>query len=373
MDENHSLIEFIAILDSPKSNQRIPMVEKRAIRRFFVDLRGFTLVEILTTIAILGVLIAILLPAIQVAREAGRRTHCQNNLRNIAAALLTHHTTVGAFPSGGWGYEWVGVPRRGSGKSQPGGWIYSILPYLDENALHELGEGSSGATANALFSQRLTTPIKLLVCPTRRPASAWPISDSFAYMRTPKPFGTIERAARTDYAINSGTSLVFIEPGPPSLQDGDNEQFWHDKPQTTGFSGISHLRIAATIAGIADGTTNTYLVGEKHLQSEFYTTGESRGDNASLYSGYCTDLHRFAGTLESLRFGTPPFVAPIYDNARLSRGAPDGKSFGSAHVDGFHMTFCDGSARLVAYDIDVEIHLRSAHRRDRGAPIDRLK
>src|SRR4029077_15365078 len=103
--------------------------------------RAFTLIELLVVIAIIGVLVALLLPAVQSAREAARRTHCQNNLKQIGVAFLNFEGAQKAFPSGGWGYHWTGDPDMGFGEKQPGGWAFSILPYLEDSTVFQVGKG----------------------------------------------------------------------------------------------------------------------------------------------------------------------------------------------------------------------------------------
>jgi len=89
---------------------------------------GFTLVELVVVIAIIGLLVAMLMPAVQQVRSSARQTFCRNNLRQLGLAFSNIEASHGHFPSMGWGYYWHVDPNFGIGKNQPGGWTYQILP-----------------------------------------------------------------------------------------------------------------------------------------------------------------------------------------------------------------------------------------------------
>jgi len=321
---------------------------------------AFTLVELLIVIAIIGILVALLLPAIQAAREAGRIATCRNNLRQIGLSILNHEQQLNHFPFGGWGHEWIGVPGRGSAANQPGGWVYNILPYLEQRALHNLG-GASEGEGNAT---RLATPIAVFVCPTRRSCNTWPVSPLFSYMRHPKPAGEVELVARGDYAINSGGNRNLNFAGPANIAEGDSAQFvW---PDIAGFgnpnlkaTGVSHVRFGVRLTAIEDGTSFSYLAGEKYLDPMHYDNGESPGDNESLYSGYCSDNHRFTNN-----DGDPPLTPALDGSLRYVPRV--NFCFGSAHQVGLLMAFCDGSVRTISYDIEPNVHWRAGQIADGG-------
>jgi prepilin-type N-terminal cleavage/methylation domain-containing protein len=321
---------------------------------------AFTLVELLVVIAIVGVLIAMLLPAVQAAREAARRSQCANNLKQLSVALLLHHDAMQRFPCGGWGHEWIGMADRGFGQAQPGGWIYNVLPYIEQSPLRQLGRDNAPEGYTALLRQTLPA----YTCPTRRPCQLWPIAAAFPYMNSPKPAGFADAVGRSDYAINAGATLVKSYAGPESLSVGDSPSFsWLDVIGPPGhpelsFTGISHVRAGTALKQIQDGSSNTYLVGEKYLSPDQYETGESFGDNESLFSGYCSDNHRFTS------LNLPPAIDgafPVSDNLSNYR-------FGSAHPAGLNLAFCDGAVRLVAFDIAAELHYSNGHIADGAAP-----
>ena len=173
-----------------------------------VGRRAFTLVELLVVIAIIGVLVALLLPAVQSAREAARRIECQNHLKQIGLAILNHADAQKILPTGGWGGGWVGDPDRGFGKDQPGGWIHNVLPFIEEQQIRDMGRNAaSDADKRRLLGQCDAMPISSFNCPSRRPSITYPNDLGF----TPRNADRNLQHARADYAACAGSKERSVE------------------------------------------------------------------------------------------------------------------------------------------------------------------
>jgi len=331
---------------------------------FRPPLHGFTLVELLVVITIIAILIALLLPAVQAAREAARQTQCKNNLKQIALACLNHEQANGFLPTDGWGYCWAGVPGRGFDKRQPGGWHYNVLPYLEQPALHEMGaDGLQEA-----YRQRVGTPLAGFYCPSRRRALAYPniyINSPTRWVNiTPQP----PICGRSDYAGNGGDYVYFsFTTGScrvQTLDDGDalpDSEWAKTYGGANGTTGIFYVRSMMRLAVISDGTANTYLIGEKYCDPDHYSDGMSPWDDQGWDSGWDWDTIRWTSN-------GPPFELARYRPFQPWQDTPGdgthGAAFGSAHANGFHMAFCDGSVQIISYSIDLEIHHRLGNRSD---------
>lgn len=184
------------------------------------DRTGFTLVELLVVIAIIAMLVVLLLPAVQSAREAARRTQCMNNLRQLGLGVVLHTEAYGHIPSGGWGHAWVGLPGRGGGLRQPGGWGYNVLPFIEYAPLHDLGLNQDQQRMFAESTKRVQTVIPMFFCPTRREAKLYPAK--CGHCTRPRGCNPVREVARNDYAANSGDTFADFQQGPETLEQGDD-------------------------------------------------------------------------------------------------------------------------------------------------------
>ena len=327
---------------------------------------GFTLVELLVVITIIGILISLLLPAVQSAREAARRLQCSNNLKQLSLGCLNHESTYGFLPTGGWGCFWLGEPDRGFDKHQPGGWLYNILPYIEQQALRDLGVGKSDTDKKAALLTLVHTPLATMNCPSRRPAALYPNASTWLSANGDVKFvgynaggvynsTTNNVVARGDYAGNAGSITPWAWGGPENLS-GETAGF--SSGGTAGgltFDGVIFLRSQTTMSDIRDGTSNTFLLGEKYLNPDNYATGLDGSDNENMYTGFDCDTDRW--TFES--------DLPRQDQS----GTSDIFCFGSVHAAGFNMAFCDGSVRSISYSISAKTYSYLGNRKDEK-PID---
>ncbi len=317
---------------------------------------AFTLVELLVVIAIIGILIGLLLPAINSAREAGRRISCGNNFKQLALACNNHVDQQGWYPTGGWGWDWVGDPDRGYGKAQPGGWAYSILPYFEFNSVHDMGLGQRSGSAESAqletdIAEMNQIAIPTYICPSRRACKCYPFTGGQPYN-----CGSLSglRVGKCDYAINCGVG-DNANPGDDQISNGGPTSYseadgpppytgWTDysTPGSATFqAGVSYCRSVVTQAQILRGTAHIIMLGEKYLDPAHYYDGNDGGDNEEMFVGQDNDVFRTT------------YQPPIQDEI----GNDNQTSFGSAHPGGCNFAAGDGSVHFVAYTVDPTIFL----------------
>ena len=381
---------------------------------------GFSLVELLVSVGVTSLLVGLLVPTLQAARESARATVCRNHVAQLAKAMLHHDAAQRQFPSGGWGDLWLGVAERGAGAPQPGGWAYGILPYLEQQSLFQSVAGVSAANAGAVYAGLLTAPMPVYSCPSRRASRPLPLAG--ATYRTGGDGATTPPAAtRSDYAACAGMSAscppisiylaYYTDPalsakkvkmchatngaaGGNTQEIGlkamfDNGHAGHTDDHVGPCTGCSNPVVVESPTSLADG--DAWVRGSiidrivraddglPDLQdgivfrmsavtaaavrdglTNTYLVGEKAVDAARYETGTDAgdDAPLHVGYADdTLRWGYDP---PDRDGVGVSRP----QAFGSAHREAFAMAFADGSVRPVEYGIDPAVHKALAGRKD---------
>lgn len=332
-------------------------------QRFEQQRAAFTLVELLVVMAIIGILVAILLPAIQASREAARSTQCRDNLKQMAIAFWNHEQSHGHLPTGGWGYKWIGEPDAGYGSDQPGGWPYNILAYIEQENLRNLGRGGVdrftdplNAERQAAFLKLLSTPLPLFTCPTKRPNQLWPFAvDPLNPFLAANAFTCSSSngcfVPRGDYRVNAGSKAASDQPGPALVQPPGMYSWKYAVAGTQ--NGICYQRSTVRVSQIVDGTAKTLLIGEKYLDSDRYFDGADTADDQCLYTGHDRDNAGYTAD------GSEAMM-PRRDTPRLKLSF----YFGGPHASGFNVVLCDGSAHQLGYDIGEDVWRQLGGRSD---------
>jgi hypothetical protein len=278
-------------------------------------------------ITIIGILVALMMPAINSAREAGRRITCGNHLKQIGLAFLAHHEAMGAFPNGGYTYGSDRTLLNGAPATyvtQKWSWGYQILPYIDETPLWSNPD-------NVVVS---STPISSYFCPTRRRPVALAAG---SWQTIPKP------RAMADYAGNAGTTNA----------GGDGSGVYGD-----GRDGVVARMGSGVVTAndLTDGASNTILLGEKRMNLSFVTTECQADDNDGYVGGYQDDVVRWGAW--------PPEQDTFAAAENYSTIHPRTFQFGSSHSAGAQFVLGDGSMRLINFTVNADVFRRACCRND---------
>jgi prepilin-type N-terminal cleavage/methylation domain-containing protein len=318
------------------------ILERTQLRSRGLSNRGFTLVELLVVIAIIGILVGLLLPAVQQAREAARRMSCSNNMKQISLAMHNYHGIFNKLP-----YGWA---DRGTV------WSAHILPQIEQANLyntlefHERGRGN-WTTRGGPNTAAAATVIKAFICPTL------PIGLSFDYNGIPGRVPASYRGNAGSEASSDDTSTITI-PGTKSLEMLD---------QNGIFYGCSKTKFR----DITDGLSNTFLFGESYTDPDFVKDGNGM-DYWSIGSPQ-TDPCRCDGGTGGTEFSEVVGTTIVQPNAIRINPSLNGRllelAFGSYHPGGLMMSKCDGSVEFISNEIDMTVY-QALSSRNGGEIID---
>ncbi|WP_417376396.1 DUF1559 domain-containing protein [Gimesia maris] len=316
---------------------------------------GFTIIELLVAIAIIGLLIALLLPAVQQARAAARKTQCANNLKQLGLATHSFHDTHGAFPPA---RLILNVPRTAIdnggmlvGLDEPT-WLVRLLPFMEQSSLHAQWDEylTYGLNPKSARQQALS----VFLCPERHSVDTAVVDEEIITITAPCgcPAGTqtVPGGAVADYAANHGDLSPGAISQPTDFYWGGNGTGVIISSRPMGDeSGIERNWLdKVRIADVTDGASNTLLIGENHVLG---TWKNKTPFNGPAYLGrHLTNFSRIAG----------PGV-PLGHHQNDSRAGS--YSFGSSHSGYVQFTMADGSVRTISTSINTRLlgHLANRH------------
>jgi prepilin-type N-terminal cleavage/methylation domain-containing protein/prepilin-type processing-associated H-X9-DG protein len=266
---------------------------------------GFTLIELLVVIAIIGILISLLLPAVQKIREAANRTRCKNNLRQIGLALHNYHDVEYSFPPGS---QNGGADTTNWHNPAPSyGWPVFILPYLEQSTVYTQMNPTQTVMENLFLNNVpiLQTKLSIFICPSDQPDSDLNLNRPFT-MEVPNQNIYV---SKSNYPGNGGNA---------------------------GGSGIFATTVRVSITDIIDGTSNTFLVGER---------ASNNGRNAAIWCGLSGGIFETGDVGGDALWGFTEWR--IEDGGTVTSVSFPNQAFSSLHDGGVNFLFCDGSVHFI--------------------------
>jgi prepilin-type N-terminal cleavage/methylation domain-containing protein/prepilin-type processing-associated H-X9-DG protein len=297
------------------------------------DRSGFTLVELLVVIAIIGILIALLLPAVQAAREAARRSQCTNNLKQLALALHNYHDTFRSLPPG-----WIRSPAVDD--TNMWGWSALILPFVEQQPLHDRlrpGPNQLELLAAALLNGTslgvMSEPIDVFRCPSDVGPTANSNRDQFPYAA-----GAGSGRPATSNYVAATDSWRTSEVGAAGVCTGQ---------LATAQVGIFRQNSAAKFRDITDGTSNVIALGERRWRIKL--------DDGTIYTSGAANVFGIRRTNDQThRADQVGCGCPSINVNLAAAGGRKRQGFSSEHPGGATFALADGSVRFISETIQFD-------------------